>query len=609
MIIKVGFSWAKVERASLTEEGFLRDFLGYTVKGMRGVTRTESLYFPKARIFPAGLANLVVASARERGYSVEVSRRSLSYTLDSNHDFSKLWPHQKAAILKALEKERGIIQHATGTGKGTIISCLCGILQGKILVVVTSVQLLKEMYDRIKKWTGQAPGRVGGGYRELSKRVAVCCVPSLSKLPKSLLESFTAIMADECFPSGTLVGNVPIEKVKVGDFVQSWNATTRTYEPRRVVRIFKSPVKALVQITTSDGRKVVATPGHPFMTKEGWIPAIALCGRSVLIPRKGSEERFVSSWARVDSVEVLEPRSDGSFGEVCKDGYVYNLEVEGTHTYTVNGIVVHNCHGGASNSYWRPLMRCTNAGIRIGFSGTPLNRSDKRSLHIVGLFGEIIHKYTPEQAANDKVTARAHLRIVKCKVPPLLAEKYAKEGDYAGWDRVALANNRTRNLKILDLIHKTEAPRIVFVRTLHHQEILSGQYGLHHGKAGVAHVNHTTEDEEVDRIKAGIENGAIQTLISGPIFKQGVDMRRIATVINAAGGKAVVDVIQKAGRGSRRIQDDGSHKESFMMVDFEDQGCGCEGKLHRSCEWLERHSRLRREAYERFGYKPQDFQA
>jgi superfamily II DNA or RNA helicase len=110
------------------------------------------------------------------------------------------------------------------------------------------------------------------------------------------------------------------------------------------------------------------------------------------------------------------------------------------------------------------------------------------------------------------------------------------------------------------------------------------------------------------RIKAGIENGAIQTLISGPIFKQGVDMRRIATVINAAGGKAVVDVIQKAGRGSRRIQDDGSHKESFMMVDFEDQGCGCEGKLHRSCEWLERHSRLRREAYERFGYKPQDFQ-
>lgn len=463
MIIKVGFSWAKVERASLTEEGFLRDFLGYTVKGMRGVTRTESLYFPKARIFPAGLANLVVVSARERGFSVEVSRRSLSYTLDSNHDFSKLWPHQKAAILKALEKERGIIQHATGTGKGTIISCLCGILQGKILVVVTSVQLLKEMYDRIKKWTGQAPGRVGGGYRELSKRVTVCCVPSLSKLPKSLLESFTAILGDEV-------------------------------------------------------------------------------------------------------------------------------------------------HSSSSASYWRPIMKCTNAGIRIGFSGTPLNRSDKKSLHTVGLFGEIIHKYTPEQAANDKVTARAHLRIVKCKVPPLLAEKYAKEGDYAGWDRVALANNRTRNLKILDLIHKTEAPRIVFVRTLHHQEILSGQYGLHHGKAGVAHVNHTTEDEEVDRIKAGIENGAIQTLISGPIFKQGVDMRRIATVINAAGGKAVVDVIQKAGRGSRRIQDDGSHKESFMMVDFEDQGCGCEGKLHRSCEWLERHSRLRREAYERFGYKPQDFQ-
>ena len=464
MIIKVGFSWAKIERATVTEEGFLRDFLGFTVKGHGGLSRTESLYFPKARIFPAGLANLVVRSARERGYSVEVSHRSLAYTLDANHDFSKLWPHQKAGILKALEKERGIIQHATGTGKGTTISYLCGILHGRILVVVTSVQLLKEMYDRIKKWTGEAPGRVGGGYKELTKRVIVCCVPSLPKLPKSLLESFSTIIGDEV-------------------------------------------------------------------------------------------------------------------------------------------------HGAASNSYWRPLMKCINAGIRLGFSGTPLNRADKRTLHIVGLFGEIIHKYTPEQAANDKVTAKATLRLVKCRIPPLFAERHAKDGNYVEWDKVALANNRVRNLKIGELLRSPSIPypKILFVRTMHHQDVLRGQYGFSETEK-IRYVNHKTPIDEIAKIKEGLEDGTVEILISGPIFRQGVDMKRIATVINAAGGKATVDVIQKVGRGARRLQDDGTEKEDFLMIDFDDQGCGCGGQDHRSCEWLERHSRLRRAAYEKFGYKPMDFQ-
>jgi hypothetical protein len=40
------------------------------------------------------------------------------------------------------------------------------------------------------------------------------------------------------------------------------------------------------------------------------------------------------------------------------DGYVYNLEVEGDHTYVINGIVVHNCLGtgfvGGYDQYYNP---------------------------------------------------------------------------------------------------------------------------------------------------------------------------------------------------------------------------------------------------------------
>jgi superfamily II DNA or RNA helicase len=253
-------------------------------------------------------------------------------------------------------------------------------------------------------------------------------------------------------------------------------------------------------------------------------------------------------------------------------------------------------------------MQCTNAGIRIGLSGTPLEREDKRHLHIVGLFGEIIHRYTPKQAADDKITARATLKIVKSKVPIFYAEKYAELGNYPEWDKWAIANNRTRNLKIVDLISRTDTPfpKIVFVRTIYHQEVLKSQYGL--GECpSLRYVNHKTPSEEIQDIKAGIEDGTVKVLISGPIFRQGVDMKRIATIINAAGGKATVDVIQKAGRGSRRLQDDGSHKENFLMIDFEDRGCDTPCP-HKTCEWLRRHSKLRQTAYKKFGYTPQEFQ-
>jgi Rad3-related DNA helicase len=61
----------------------------------------------------------------------------------------------------------------------------------------------------------------------------------------------------------------------------------------------------------------------------------------------GSAEGGVATWTRVDGVEVLERGCDGTFGGVCPDGLVYNLEVEETNTYLANGFVVHNCHRAA----------------------------------------------------------------------------------------------------------------------------------------------------------------------------------------------------------------------------------------------------------------------
>lgn len=59
---------------------------------------------------------------------------------------------------------------------------------------------------------------------------------------------------------------------------------------------------------------------------------------------EGCQERGGLAWARLDRVEILESAGDREFGGLCPGGTVYNLEVEGRHSYLANGFSAHNCH-------------------------------------------------------------------------------------------------------------------------------------------------------------------------------------------------------------------------------------------------------------------------
>lgn len=66
--------------------------------------------------------------------------------------------------------------------------------------------------------------------------------------------------------------------------------------------------------------------------------------------------------SRVADVQVLESGSDGTYGGVCPDGYVYNIEVEGTHTYLIgHGVVAHNCHHAVSTNTYGKILDHFNA--------------------------------------------------------------------------------------------------------------------------------------------------------------------------------------------------------------------------------------------------------
>lgn len=60
---------------------------------------------------------------------------------------------------------------------------------------------------------------------------------------------------------------------------------------------------------------------------------------------KRYEENYLSNAVRVDSIEIYQPGDNGELNNGCsKDTILYDLTVENSPTYFVNGILTHNCH-------------------------------------------------------------------------------------------------------------------------------------------------------------------------------------------------------------------------------------------------------------------------
>lgn len=118
--------------------------------------------------------------------------------------------------------------------------------------------------------------------------------------------------------------------------------------------------------------------------------------------RAGQEENRFFKWVRVESVEVQEQTSDGTFGGLCADGNVYNIGVEDNHNYFANDILVHNCHrcAGSVNkaTMFSKVLNNLAAEYKYGLSAT-LHRADGLIKCTYALLGGVAYT-VPDDVVN-----------------------------------------------------------------------------------------------------------------------------------------------------------------------------------------------------------------
>lgn len=242
---------------------------------------------------------------------------------------------------------------------------------------------------------------------------------------------------------------------------------------------------------------------------------------------------------------------------------------------SIGGVIVDECHVLPADTFRAVLDMLPNAYWRIGVSGTPLARGDRKAMHLIGSLGSVFYRISATQLIDAGLLARPVIRMVPFTAT---SDKKTWQGAY----NEIVATGRERNKRVVELAVAAAKPCVVFTRALKQGQMIERMIR----KAGVAvdYVDGDTPTASRQLAVKNLERGNIDVLVASVVMNEGIDIPELRSAVMAAGGSSTIAALQRVGRGMRVVPG----KTTFDVWDFADTGN----------KWTERHTKERIRAYQ-----------
>lgn len=243
-------------------------------------------------------------------------------------------------------------------------------------------------------------------------------------------------------------------------------------------------------------------------------------------------------------------------------------------------VIFDECHHVPSRTA-QDVMYGLNAVMRFGFSGTPLKHNLLSDLTLIGATGPVIVDISNNELIESGISARPMIEM------HVISNKSTKRDFKLAWkdayEKYVICNG-VRNELIASIVESANAnSTLVLVERLDHgkklQELITASEFVSGGSDITRRLSARTDLGAKNHVK----------VISTPIFDEGVDLPAVDLLILAGGGKAMVKLLQRIGRGMRHK--DG--KNEVRIIDFVDD----------TNIYLLSHSKERAEIYESEGFE------
>lgn len=391
--------------------------------------------------------------------------------------------------------------------------------------------------------------------------------------------------------------------------LKEWASTTGHelfIEDKRFIPLSKAPPIAttwlrdyqqeVMSITEIDSRGIIA---HPTGTGKGELIAGLIAQHRVntlvIVP---NESLLRQTADRIKSRLNLLPSIYGGgshqLSEVTVATWQAIVASDRFPLASFEQVIFDEVHAAAADACRKILDKCTRAYYRYGLSASWNDRADNKSLYITALFGPVLHQISYNKAATDlKAIAKPEFHWLPYKH----TSKNIAGLEWAEAYRQMIVRNSARNQVALAALKSAPLPCIVFVQSIEHADIIfSSLREQTTDPTRVALATGRTASTN-GHVIAKTRLGEVDYLVSTDVFRQGVDIPAMASMMNLAGGKAAISVIQKVGRASRRWNGSQEIKSTFPVYDMADMGCSCNGAAHLDCSTLMRHFLLRQTHY------------
>lgn len=222
---------------------------------------------------------------------------------------------------------------------------------------------------------------------------------------------------------------------------------------------------------------------------------------------------------------------------------------------------VHHCQ--SLSSQYGKVMQKNLAPCKFGFTAT-LPVGKEKELALEGLIGPVIGKVSINEAAKLGILAKPEIKLIPVPLSPSIAD-YMK---YQQLYKYGIVQNRYRNR----LIMKNASVRIQEGKSvlIMVKEILHGEALIEIAEEVFdfipTFIRGETQSIMREQIKASFEKKDIGCVISTAVWREGINIRTLDTVINACGGRSEIMTLQSIGRGLRKTKE----KDSVLVIDFLD---------------------------------------
>jgi superfamily II DNA or RNA helicase len=246
-------------------------------------------------------------------------------------------------------------------------------------------------------------------------------------------------------------------------------------------------------------------------------------------------------------------------------------------------VFVDEAHTLPAETYFDTIQQFETAYFRVGLSGTPLARGDRKSVYAVAGLGPVIYRLRPQRLIDAGVLARPVIRFVECEQD---IHKQTWHGVYMS----GVVRSKARNHLLLEMALRCQKPALLFVKQVDHGTALCR--ALLEAGLQTRFVEGDSSLKQRENAAKQLEYRDVDVLVTTSVFQEGVDIPSLRAVINGAGGKSVIAALQQLGRGMRTDQGKKETFEYWDVLDTTDQG-----RI-----WLEKHAQARARAFAHEGH-------